>query len=253
MDGLGACAVTFLCLAGAALLCLFLHERLPPSQREDRTHGVVKLAIGMVVVMTSLVLGLLISSVKNSFDNIDRNVHAFSTQLILFDRALKLYGPQTQTTRTQLTAYAQRALEGTWPKSGKAAVIEDPQAGELLNQVELSLRQIKPEDPQQAQLFARALGHFQRVVELRWSLIEDAGDTISTPLLAILIAWLTLIFASFGYNAPRNGVVVATLLLCSVSIALSIYLIVEMDSPFTGAIRVSPLPVQRALDVLRQG
>lgn len=79
----------FLCLSGAALLCLFLHPRLPSRYLEERTHNVVKLAIGMIVVMTSLVLGLLITSVKGSYDQVDNNVHAFSTQLILLDRALE--------------------------------------------------------------------------------------------------------------------------------------------------------------------
>jgi hypothetical protein len=253
MEELGIGAAVFLCLAGAALFCLFLHERLPASQREERTHGVVKLAIGMVVVMTSLVLGLLIGSVQNSFNGIDHNVHAFSTQLILLDRELKLYGPQTQATRALLATYVQRALDGTWPASGKAVVVEDSQAGQILDEVEQSLKQIKPGDPQQAETWNGAFAHLQKVVELRWSLIQQSGDTIATPVLVILVGWLMVIFASFGYNAPRNGVVVGTLLLCSLSIALAIYLIVELDGPFTGMIQVSPLPVQRALAVMQQG
>jgi hypothetical protein len=253
MEEFGIGATVFLCLAGAALVCLFLHERLPASQREERTHSVVKLAIGMVVVMTSLVLGLLISSVQSSFNGVDRSVHAFSTQLILLDRELKLYGPQTQPTRALLTDYVQRALDGTWPASGKAVVVEDPRAGQILNEVEQSLKQIKPGDPQQVETWNGAFAHLQRVVELRWSLIERSGDSIPTPVLVILVGWLMLIFASFGYNAPRNGVVVGTLLACSLSIALAIYLIVELDGPFTGLIRVSPRPVQHALAVMREG
>jgi hypothetical protein len=35
--------------------------------------------------MTSLVLGLMISTAKTTFESIERNVHSFATDLILFE------------------------------------------------------------------------------------------------------------------------------------------------------------------------
>lgn len=56
-----------------------------------------------------------------------------------------------------------------------------------------------------------------------------------------------MVFASFGYNAPRNGFVVAVLLICAASVAGAIFLIVEMDGSFTGLIVVPSDSLQRAL------
>ena len=58
---------------------------------------------------------------------------------------------------------------------------------------------------------------------------------------------LTVLFGSFGLFAPRNGTTVGALLICALSIALSIFLILEMDDPFGGAMRVSEAPVRHAL------
>jgi hypothetical protein len=241
-----------LCLTSAALLCLWLHPKLPQAHREERTHGVVKIAVGMIVVMTSLVLGLLISSVKTIYDGVDSNVHAFSTQLILLDRALKLYGPETIETRRLLADYVERALNGTWPQNGQPAKVEDQDAGQLLDDTEQSLKRIEPTTPRERELWSAALQRLTRIVELRWTLIEQSGGTVSTPLLVMLVAWLTLISASFGYNAPRNAIVVITLILCTTSVAAAVFLIIEMDKPFTGAIKVSPEPIERALAFMRR-
>jgi hypothetical protein len=245
--------LVFVCLTGATLACLFLHERMPEGMREERTLGVVRLAIGMIVVMTSLVLGLLIASGKNNFDAIDRDVHAFGTQLILLDRGLKLYGPEAVKARSLLIAYVERALAGTWPKDGRSTLVEDPVAGHMLDEVEQILAEIKPSDPTHVTLLAQAMQRLHRLIELRWTMIEQSSGTVSMPLLVMLVGWLTLTFASFGYNAPRNMVVVVTLILCTASIATAVFLIIDMSTPFEGIVQVSPKPIERALDVMQRG
>jgi hypothetical protein len=56
-----------------------------------------------------------------------------------------------------------------------------------------------------------------------------------------------VIFASFGLNAPRNVIVVGTFLACSQAIGGSIFLILEMDNPFTGALAIFSEPMARAI------
>ena len=101
-------AAIFVCLDVAALGCLVLSARLPEHHRHDDTYNVVRLAANIFVVMTSLVLGLLINSSKNTFEAIDRNVHAFSTDLVLLDRSLRHYGPEASDVRRRLAVYLRR-------------------------------------------------------------------------------------------------------------------------------------------------
>jgi hypothetical protein len=62
--------------------------------------------------------------------------------------------------------------------------------------------------------------------------------------------WLAAIFASFGLFAPYNGSVITVLFICALSVAGSIYLIVEMDQPYGGLIKLSSAPLHAVLDQL---
>src|SRR3954452_14252400 len=236
----------FALLAGAALLALWLHPRLPAHHLSKETTDIVRLGVGVVATITALALGLLISSVKGSFDQVNRDVQLFATRLILTDRALRFYGPGADHARALLRQYTERALRETWPKESGMAIVEDPVAGALLDQTELAILSL-PSDPQRPGLTARAAETIHDVVRQRWTLIEESGSAVPPFLLVALTVWLGLIFASFGYNAPRNALVVAVLLVCAGSVAGALFLITEMDGAFTGLITVPSDPVARAL------
>ena len=98
----------FLCLTAAPLVSMAIWPRLPARHRDDDTNNVVRLAANLFGVMTSLVLGLMINSAKNTFELIDHNVHDYATELILLDRTLREYGPETDAARQPLVVYVQR-------------------------------------------------------------------------------------------------------------------------------------------------
>ena len=90
------------------------------------------------------------------------------------------------------------------------------------------------------------------IVRRRPTLIEESGSAVSPPIVVALTLWLGLIFASFGYNAPRNGLMVIVLLVCAASVAGAIFLILEIDGAVSGLIVVSSDPIQHSLAVMRR-
>ena len=81
-------------------------------------------------------------------------------------------------------------------------------------------------------------------------ILEQAETNIQWPFLAILIFWLAMIFASFGLVAPRNSTVIAVLSICALLVAGALYLIVQMDQPYSGLIKLSSAPLRAALSEL---
>lgn len=239
----------FLCLTAASLGALFTYERLPPHQRQDDTHTVMRLIANVFVVMTSLVLGLMITSAKGKFDAVNRDVHSYATELILLDRMLKLYGPEAGEMRRRLATYAQRAANGRWTAEEGHS---DQTSERLIEDVGASLRALSPENATQLSLWNDMREQYRKVLELRWGLVEQAEGSIPRPLVLMLVAWLVLIFATFGFRAPRNAVVVTGFVAAAALIGGAIYLIVDMDVPFEGPIQVSPAPLQRALAEMRR-
>ena len=69
--------------------------------------------------------------------------------------------------------------------------------------------------------------------------MAGTGSSIPVPFLAVLLFWLTITFASFGLFAPRNTMVVTVLFVCSLSVGSAVFLVVEMDGPFDGFLKVS--------------
>jgi hypothetical protein len=83
-------------------------------------------------------------------------------------------------------------------------------------------------------------------------LVADTQGTIQWPFLAIQLFGLSFLFASFGLFAPRNATVIAILFAAALMLAGSVYLIVAMDQPYSGLIKISSEPLRAALAGLGQ-
>ena len=82
--------------------------------------------------------------------------------------------------------------------------------------------------------------------------MTGTGLSIPVPFLVVLLFWLTITFASFGLFAPRNAMVLTALFVCALSVGSAVFLVVEMDGPFDGLLKVSPDPLRYAYTHLNQ-
>jgi hypothetical protein len=74
MSALTISVIIFVCVLGSAMLGMFLGGVLPPHHIKDDSKDIVKLMVGLLATLSALVLGLLISSAKGSFDKIHEDV-----------------------------------------------------------------------------------------------------------------------------------------------------------------------------------
>ena len=70
------------------------------------------------------------------------------------------------------------------------------------------------------------------------------------PFLVVLTFWLSVLFASFGLFAPANATVIATLLVCGLSVSGAVFLILELDRPFDGLVQISDTSLRTVVDQL---
>jgi hypothetical protein len=63
----------------------------------------------------------------------------------------------------------------------------------------------------------------------------------------LLAGWLAWLFATFGLQAPANPTVIGGMLVCALSIAAAVILVVDMAHPYIGVIHVSDVPSRTAL------
>ena len=236
------------CIFFTGVAALLLHPRLPNSHLTKETQDVVRLGTGMLSVLASLVLGLLIATAKTSYDTTDQAIRGYAAELILLDETFRDYGQSAAVPRDLLRQYTSQILADVWPASGGQPVVLDNQiTGTMLEHIREAIRALKPLDEGQRWLQDQALQIRTSLLRQRWLLIEQAGSNIQPVVLAVLVLWISFIFATFALNAPRNATVVTAFLICSLAIGGSIYLILEMDSPLNGTMKISDWPLTNAL------
>jgi hypothetical protein len=250
MSSIALALITFAVVFGGALLGIALRAVLPQSELNADSKDVVKLGVGLIATMAALVLGLLIASAKSSFDTQNSELTEMASRVVLLDRVLAHYGPETKEARDELRSSVVRSFNWVSSKDTAGASQFEPAAnGEVLYD---KIQGLSPKDDVQRSIQAQALSILVGLGQTRWLIAEQRISSVSTPLLLVLIFWLIIIFVSFGLFAPRNATVIVSLLVSALSVSGAIFLILEMYSPYAGLIRVSSAPLRAALTHLGQ-
>jgi hypothetical protein len=242
-------AIVFACVFGAALLAMRLRAALPEHHLSGDTKDTVKLAMGLVATMTALVLGLLVASAKGAYDTQKSEVVSMAGKIAVLDRVLAYYGPEAAEARALLRRALEGAIARIWPenRSQEPQLAPNTAGGEALYD---ALQKLAPQDDAQRSVKAQALAIALDIGQMRWLLFEQAGTSISAPLLVVVVLWLAILFFSFGLFGPPNATATAALLVAALSVSAAIFLILELDHPFGGLIQISRQPMLNALNHL---
>jgi hypothetical protein len=249
MSSIAISSLLFACVFGGALFGMLLHAILPRHHLDVDSKDAVKLGMALVATMSALVLGLLVSSAKSSYDAQSSELTEMSSKIVLLDRVLAHYGPDATEARDLLRSSVSRVLDQMWSKDRTSSTQLEPQSagGEALFD---KIQSLSPKDEVQRSLKSQALSFAMGIGQTRWLMYEQGAASISMPLLIVLVFWLTALFMSFGLFAPRNGTVVVSLLISALSVSGAIFLILEMYAPYAGLIQVSRAPLRAALAYL---
>ena len=236
--------------AGRCSVCFF-SRILPEHHLSADTKDVVKLGIALIATMAALVLGLLIASAKSTYDTRRSQLLQVSADVILLDRLLANYGPETKETRALLQRSVTVALAQFWPENGSQSVKIDRRTSSVEALFD-NIQRLSPQSDAQRFLQSQALTMVLDLGRTRVLLFEQLDSSIPVPFLIVLVFWLAIIFASFGLFAPPNATVIAAFFVCALSVSGALFLILQLDRSFEGLIQVSSAPLRAALAQLGQ-
>jgi hypothetical protein len=238
----------FVCVFASALAGMYLRVLLPEHHLSDESSSAIKLATGLVATIAALVLGLLISSAKNSFDTVSSDLVHNAANIIRLDSVLAQYGPQTKEIRGSLKSnYSSWIALLESSDATRAARLNSPEIIGRMEHLERRIAELQPADDAQRESRARALRICDDVFAARSLALLQRAGSLPLPLLIVLVCWLSIIFGTFGVLAPRNGTIVVAYLLCAFCAAGAIFLILEMDTPLDGIVKVPIEPMRDAL------
>jgi hypothetical protein len=242
--------IAFACTFAGALLGMWLRTAVPQHHMNDEARDTIRAGVGLIAAMTALVLGLITASAKSSYDTVETAVRATAVDILTLDRLLARYGPEASPVRATLKTLVTQRVDAIWPTGAARPIQLDPQlaAGESLIE---RIGGLRTHTASQDAIRPRALDLAESLLKVRW-MVAAEGRSIPLPFLVILLLWLTLTFTSFGLFAPKNLTVIAVLFVCSLSIGCALFLVLELDTPFNGWLKVSAEPMRYALSHLGQ-
>lgn len=247
MSALTTSLVVCVLLVGGALLGVLLRRLLPDHQLDGHAKDVVRLGCGLIATISGLVLGLLVSSAKTTYDTQRDEVRQLTVNVMLLDQVLEKLGPRAQPGRLALRAAVVGAIDRIW-SDGSAAerpkVFTTIPAGETAF---FAIRSITPSTDDERFFQNEALQVITSILQARLLLFQQAGSAVPPILLCILVFWLIVLFASFSLFSPLNPTALTAVIVFALSVSSAIFLILEMYQPFAGLMQIDSVPLRQAL------
>jgi hypothetical protein len=242
--------VVFAIIFGGALVGMFLGKILPTVHMSTDSRDAVRIVMAMLATLSAVVLGLLTGSSISSLGEKEAEFRSAGVQFIMLDRTLAEYGPETAKTRGLLKQLLTERISQIWPEEDGAVSLTALSSGAGINLVQRDLFALTPQTEQQRWLRTNALQITNTIAESRWTTVEQIGSRFPWAFFIVVVAWLAVIFASFGLFAPRNASMTAALLIAALALAIPIFMMLEMDQPYGGLVKIPSTSLRVALDQL---
>lgn len=249
MSSFAIASIAFAFMATGALFGAFIRRLLPGHHLSSDSRDVVKLGAGLIATQAALVVGLLVSSAKSSFDSANSGITQMGAKIILLDHSLARFGPETAETRKQLHAALVQGIERIWPANEVPAkglrAVENSSEWAAVGD---SIQRLIATNDSQTQFRAQAIQLFNDIATQRLVLLEQSHTPLPHAFLIVLIFWFTTLFTVFSLLTPTNPTVGIVLFVCAASVAGAIFLIYEMNHPLEGMVKASAAPLHAALE-----
>lgn len=244
--------LTWALVFAAALLGMWIGSRLPEKQKTSDTKDAVTLAMAMVSMLTALVLGLILSVSNDSYRANQEQLMSTSRDLIRMDHLFRFYGPEAGNARLLLQKYAASMMNDLFPPGGENINVENEATLDLAAEVENAAALLTPLTATQRWLQPRMLEVAETIVEEHFALVKQELDGIPASLIVLQLVWLVLLFLSYGLFAPRHPTSVLVMLMSSFAASGAILLILELETPSGGFVRLSADPLLHAIEVIHR-
>ena len=243
--------VILVCMLCGMALGSYLRLVLPDDHTRADSKDILMSSAGMMATLVALIIGLLVTSAKGNYDNTTLGITQTGAKIISLDYYLSNYGPDAKVERELVRQATAAAIERVWTnESTQGADLTKMEAATEMADVYSKIRELSPQNDSQKYLQIQALQISADMMQSRWMLIEQSQTNLPRIFLVVLTFWLTVLFAQFGLLAPRNLTAKSALFICALSVSGAIYLILELNNPLEGTIKVSSAPLHKALSLI---
>ena len=243
--------IILVCMLCGIALGSYLRLVLPDEHTQADSKDILMTSAATMGTLVALIIGLLVTSAKSTYDETNSSITQSGAKIITLDYYLSHYGPEAKDLRVLLRQATAAAIERIWPDEGAqgvvwAKMVAADETADLYNKI----RELSPQNDAQKYLQTQALQIAADMMQTRWMLIEQSQINLPRMFLSVLSFWLIVLFVQFGLLAPRNRTALSAVFICALSMAGAIFLILELNHPLEGKIKISSAPMQKALSLI---
>jgi hypothetical protein len=248
---LSALIILILSLAGTWIGSR-LRRHVPESHLKGDSKEILMTALGMLATLIALVIGLLVTSAKASFDLTREEIMQASAKVVALDQILRRYGPETAPIRDTLRASIKNGILKIDRNRGDATaqIRNMASSSSTMNEVYDGIWGLTPGSDAQKTLRGDAIEAYEQLMQTRWLVLEGAQPGLPGMFLVVLGFWLVALFTGLALLAPGNHTTSIALIVCAVSMTAAILMVLEMNRPLEGLIQVDRAPLLQALQVI---
>jgi len=239
-------AVTF----GASLLGMAL-QWVVPAQVLTESKGAVGAMVGLITLLLALVLGLLVFTAFSVYTTQQAEAQSLGPVIIELDVMLEQYGPEVVRGRVGLREALGRSRKrffGDAKRGPQAHTFEETRA--TMTWMNTYFDSLQPSTERQRQLLTSAKDLAKKFAETQMLMARQLANPFPPYVLVVVVCWASALFLGNGLVAALNAVTVIAHLAGAIAIGSAIFLILELSSPYTGVLRLSPAGLDRLLEVL---
>ena len=239
-------------IVGASVLLahvgLRLVRRKVPLPVHETQHEVGGFIIGVMGAIYAVLLAFVVVAVWDEFSDAKLAVESEANHINDLARMAQGFNPATrQLVLEGLRTYARAVVDEEWDTMSRGQPSQRAQAA--MEDIWRIYTGVEPQGGRESLLFAESLDRLNELSNSRRQRLFISKDDI--PGLIRILLWgggfIVLAFTYFfGVKSVRSQALMTAAL--AGEIAFILFLVVALDNPFHGDVRVSPEPVQQVLE-----
>jgi hypothetical protein len=237
---------------GGGVAGLFLQRFLPEKHTADRSRDMLAAIVGLISLLLALVLGTLVGSAYTFYATQKSEIETLAARSLQLDLSLAQYGPEAEPLRSALRTTIAGIDAMIWgdgrgdPQEFKAAAVLPKLRGMVAR-----FSALTPATDSQKQLLGAIAADEAQIQQTRLLMSLQLASPISWPLLVVVASWSILLFCGFGILSRLNVTTLAALTFGSFAIASAIFLILELNEPFSGLFKIPSAAIEQTIEALR--
>jgi hypothetical protein len=244
-------AIAIAVILFAASVLGMLLQWVVPADVLTASKGTVGAMVGLVTLLLALVLGLLVFTAFSLFTTQRDEAYSLGPVIVELDLALEQYGPEAARGRAGLRSVLERSRArffGDLKQGPQPFTFEEMRA--IFHGLNTYFDGLKPATDAQRALLTTAKDQIRKFADTQMLMARQLANPFPPYVLAVVVCWASALFLGNGLVATPNVVSVVAHLAGAAAIGSAIFLILELSSPYTGAVRLSSAGLDRLIQVL---